>query len=364
MQDEACGLYGMTGMFFSTNESYVHPFPREEDYNPAIVPGAAGAEEVEEDEEEDENDDDEEEEELAPVEPHVVYSPALIEKLMANAFEGRRKAIELQRVNEQKLWPLMWSRMSTGSKSKVREEPGFEAARMRLDSVKLWEYIRRSHLTHIYGEDDSMRAVNIHEQTIRYNYLRQGDREVIGDFKTRFDNQVLANKGVGMAEVEESIRAIDFLSKLDPKRYACMLTVMRNSAIQNLPNSYPSTLAGAYRIALSWTNANGAVPLGAEQHSAFLTDLAMIPKEKGPRKKIQGKVGLKKKPPTSVICYVCGETGHYARDCENRKIGDQVLYAGTEEDEDEDDRTEESAFVASNEVVRFVASNEESRLVG
>ena len=59
---------------------------------------------------------------------------------------------------------------------------------MRLDSVKLWEYIRRSHLTHIYGGDDSMRAVNIHEQTIRYNYLCQGDREVIGDFKTRFDN--------------------------------------------------------------------------------------------------------------------------------------------------------------------------------
>ena len=72
---------------------------------------------------------------------------------------------------------------------------------MRLDSVKLWEYIRKSHLTYIYGEDDSMRAVNIHEQTIRYNYLRQGDREIIGEFKTRFDNQVLANRGVGMAEV-------------------------------------------------------------------------------------------------------------------------------------------------------------------
>ena len=228
---------------------------------------------------------------------------------------------------------------------------------MRLDSVKLWEYIRRSHLTHIYGGDDSMRAVNIHEQTIRYNYLRQGDREVIGDFKTRFDNQVLANRGVGMAEVEESIRASDFLSQLDPKRYTCMLTIMRNSAVQNLPNSYPSILAGAYRIASCWTNANGAVLLGAEQHSAFFTDLATTPKEKGPRKKIQGKVSLKKKPPTSVICYVCGETGHYARDCENRKIGDQVLYAGTEEDEDEDDRTEESAFVAFNEVVLFARSH-------
>ena len=188
---------------------------------------------------------------LPPEEPPALYSQALIRRLRANAFESRRKAVETQKVDEQKLFALIWSRMSSGSKSKVREEPGFEDARLRLDSVKLWEYIRRSHLTHIYGEDDSMRAVNIHEQTLRYNYLRQGDREVIGDFKTRFDNQVLANKGVGMNEVEESIRAIDFLSKLDPKRYTGMLTVMRNSAVQNLPNSYPSTLAGAYRVASS-----------------------------------------------------------------------------------------------------------------
>ena len=214
-----------------------------------------------------------------PSEAAVVYSEALIDKLRAGAFEGRRKTVETQKIDEQKLFPLMWSRMSTGSKSKVREEPGFEAYRLRLDSVQLWEFIRRSHLTHIYGEDDSMRAVNVHEQTLRYNYLRQGEREVIGDFKTRFDNQVLANRGVGMTEVEEPIRAIDFLSKLDPKRYTGMLTFMRNNAVQNLPNSYPSTLAGAYRVASSWTNAGGGVPLGAEQHSAFLTDTLPRTKE-------------------------------------------------------------------------------------
>lgn len=98
-----------------------------------------------------------------PVEAPVVLAAALIEILRLNAFESRRKAVELQKVDEQKLWPLMWSRMSTGSKSKVREEPGYEVTRMRLDSVKLWGYIRKSRLTHIYGEDDSMRAINIHE---------------------------------------------------------------------------------------------------------------------------------------------------------------------------------------------------------
>ena len=49
--------------------------------------------------------------------------------------------------------------------------------------------------------------------------------------------------------------------------------------------------------------------------------------------------------------------GHYARDCEDRKSVDQVLYAATEEDIDEDDGTVESAFVASEEVVLFSKSH-------
>ena len=100
-----------------------------------------------------------------PPVPPVVYSEALIDKLRANTFEGRRKAVETQKVDEQKLFPLMWSRMSTGSKSKVHEEPGFEAARLRLDSVKLWEYIRSVTRTPV-------RAVRVQA------YVRTGSRTI------------------------------------------------------------------------------------------------------------------------------------------------------------------------------------------
>ena len=37
MQNEACGLYGMTGTFYTTNKSSVHLYPREEDYNPTFL---------------------------------------------------------------------------------------------------------------------------------------------------------------------------------------------------------------------------------------------------------------------------------------------------------------------------------------
>jgi hypothetical protein len=34
MQTTVTALYGLAGMFFTTNEWYVQPFPREEDYIP------------------------------------------------------------------------------------------------------------------------------------------------------------------------------------------------------------------------------------------------------------------------------------------------------------------------------------------
>ena len=103
MQDEACGLYGMTGMFFSTNKSYVHPYPQEEDFNPTIPTVGIENEDVEDEGSEDLEDDEVMIGPALPVTPPVVHSEALIDRLRANAFEGRRKAVELQKVNEQKL---------------------------------------------------------------------------------------------------------------------------------------------------------------------------------------------------------------------------------------------------------------------
>ena len=97
------------------------------------------------------------------------------------------------------------------------------------------------------SRQEAFKRYNIHDQSLRYNNLRQGDRELISAFKTRFDNQVKSNQGVGIPEISDALRAMDFIGKLDPKKYKSMLTCMRNSTAQNLPGSYPKTLAGAYR---------------------------------------------------------------------------------------------------------------------
>jgi hypothetical protein len=121
-----------------------------------------------------------------------------------------------------------------------------------------------------------MSAVNIYDQAKRYNDMKQGEKECISDFKIRFDHQVKTNQGVGIPDMSESLRAMNFIGKLDFKRYNSMLTSMRNSACRNLPGSYPKTLASAYRTAPTWTRDGLLVPMGSDSHSAFLADTAFV----------------------------------------------------------------------------------------
>jgi Zinc knuckle len=281
----------------------------------------------------------------------------LILKLKEGAYEGRRKAMDIQKSNERTVWPLMWKRMSLASQSRVREEEDYEEAYLALDCVKLWELIRRTHLTHIFGVEDPMREMNILEQETRFAALRQGEREYISTFKQRFDNQVKANEGAGVPEITDSKLALEFITKLDPKRYKRMLVQMRNEALRKDPDAYPKTLASAYRIASGWGNedlasGNHAVDI----HSAFLADTAFVTKARDPDK--GGKAaGSKGKKSAEIVCFVCGVIGHYARDCEKRKGVEKTLMTTDVKDEEIEAETDEwdVALVASSDPSMFAS---------
>ena len=285
MYNITTGLYGSTGMFSHLNRSYKFPVIQLRDYHPAHADPVA-----DEDDDASGNDTDGSDadtvqgEDDEPAVAPEVFTDQFINKLKEGAYERRQKAIELQGVNETKIWALMWAKMFPASQSKVREYPRFETAREALNSVKLWKLIRKSHLTHMYGDHDNMSSVNLYDQQMRYNELRQGDHEPIADFKTRVDNQLKANSGVGMTEISESLRALDFIGKLDTERYADMLTVMRNNAAQNLAGAYPNILAGAFRTASTWTRNGTQSPLGNSIHSAYLADAVHVTKTKDPEK--------------------------------------------------------------------------------
>ena len=212
-------------------------------------------------------------------------------------------------------------------------------------------------LTHIYGDDDPMVQVNIHEQETRYAELKQGDREFLSTFKLRFDNQVKANIGAGVAEITEPKRALDFVCKLDPKRYRSMLAKMRNSALNMEEGAYPQSLSAAYRIASGWANEEERGFHGAESHSAFAFENSKTPaltttKPSDDKKKAT----MKTKRGSKVICYVCGASGHYAKTCPLRKKGpDSAMVAEhiNNHDSDDDEEYYEEAAYVSTETVLF-----------
>jgi Zinc knuckle len=82
---------------------------------------------------------------------------------------------------------------------------------------------------------------------------------------------------------------------------------MRSNACQNIPGSYPATLAAAFRVASSWK-----IPMGEEQHSAFFADNTPVTKSKPYREK---------RSLEDIECFVCGKVGHYARNCNMKKGG-------------------------------------------
>ena len=244
MRTSVRALYGNASNFLTTNVRYIPPLPREEDYTVVYPDGEDDP-------------------------PAVGISAALLADMKKDCFNGRRRRIEQQTVDEAKIWSMMWTQMSSASQSKVKEEEAYEAASIIGDCVVLWELIRRTHLTHIFGAQDPMMKLNKREQTSRYTSLRQGDKEYIATFKTRFDAQVQANRGAGLAEIDDETLAFDFIHKLDLRRYGRMLTSMRNRALCNDPDAYPVTLVTALRIASGWVNEDPSSGItGSDTHVA------------------------------------------------------------------------------------------------
>ena len=150
MQTMVTELYGIIGMFFTTNKRYQLPRVSYADYSSE----SESAESVDEDEDEVVDPD-------APaLLPEMIAILAAEKAARATAREvrnGRRRKIaekarakfreddyiqrkkdlKAQKENERTVYPMMWKRMSPASQSRVREEEQYEQAYLSLDCILL-----------------------------------------------------------------------------------------------------------------------------------------------------------------------------------------------------------------------------------
>jgi DnaJ-domain-containing protein 1 len=209
----------------------------------------------------------------------------------------------------------------------------------------------------MFGDTDPMKEINQHEQESKYGMMRQGERELVTTFKARFDEQILANDAVGVPKITDTLRALDFIGKLDPKRYRRMMTEMRNDALRQKPDAYPKSLAAAFRIASQWrSDGSSAVTPTPPGASAYVTEEVHVTASKDTEKRAGKTGGYKKKQLADIDCYACEGKGHYARNCPIKKSSSEKVHVTKSEadSEDESDRDDWGvALVTASEVCMF-----------
>ena len=178
MQTIVTELYGIVGMFFTTDVRYEPPKVSYRDY-----PSDSSSESSEyetEDEEPDEGVAAAPAKTAAEAAAKTARAAARLSrnerkrraseksraKFREEAFIQRKRELKTQRENERTVFPMMWKRMSLISQSRVREEEEYKTAYLTLDCVLLWTLIRRTHLTHMFGADEALQEyiTNMHRR--------------------------------------------------------------------------------------------------------------------------------------------------------------------------------------------------------
>ena len=145
--------------------------------------------------------------------------------------------------------------------------------------------------------------------------------------------------------------------KLDPKRYKKMHDEMKNDALRCVADAYPKTLAAAYCIASQWTGSDHNPHAGtAAKPVVFVTDGPLVAtKDPKDPEKAPGKTGCvrKKTPLTDITCHVCGHTGHYARNCSERKSSSDKAHLTTTDEDDVDSDEYDVALINTVQTCLF-----------
>jgi hypothetical protein len=144
-----------------------------------------------------------------------------------------------------------------------------------------------------------------------FNALSSSKHEDIHALKQRFDEALTRRKAAGLTDVADEDQARIFLDKLDLERFGDSLADLHNESAGD-DSVFPKTLDEAY----SW--ASRKVIFKARSAQGTGPQIISLTAAATPTSTKETKSA--KKDANNVICFNCGNKGHYANNCKSKKV--------------------------------------------
>lgn len=163
--------------------------------------------------------------------------------------EWNKELAELRR-NDPKFYASLWGTISSDSKVAIEHHENYDDADDAQDTTTLCRIIKETHHTNVNGGGAQIKRLDLLDLQTSYSLFKHEPGVVLGEFlKALVDRQDVIVAAGGTALSEED-KALHFLTKLDPARYASMMADMTNDAARG--NELPKTLHAAWTIASNW----------------------------------------------------------------------------------------------------------------
>ena len=286
--------------------------------------------------------------------PHEIARITLHQRIIA-----REKQIAKMHEDEPKLYAFIWKHLSVESREAVKQHEDFDEEAHKGDPLQLWLALKATHRGGGAAIDEATARTRAWQM---YTHARQEPIESTVMFKERFTDLKEVYDATGNVELPAEDVASHFLNALDRSRYSQFLANIENDKAKG--DAGPQTLNDAFQRAIKFVvpKTNFKATAGAAFHTADSTCErgrgrgntgrgGSGANRGGPQGRGRGagrvnqpqsnekagtvsrkdtatsssatnddKSGGSKRTPANgkkvVICYACGQEGHYKSECE------------------------------------------------
>jgi hypothetical protein len=154
-------------------------------------------------------------EDYGEAEANGTLPQAAIQRLREAAILACNKDVKKLKNIRPMFYAFLIKRIYTESLHLMQAHADFALAYVECDPNVLCAIILHLHLTHVGGHGPELALVTLDDELSKYESIRQGSRESIGDFLNRFKHGNSTLTSAGVEPRIDAVVAVQFLKKLE-----------------------------------------------------------------------------------------------------------------------------------------------------